>query len=98
TGRVVDTAGILSPATEQALEAELAAHEAATTNQVAVLTVPTLGGWTVEQTAYHVFQAWGLGQAGRDNGVLVLIARDERQLRVEVGKGLEGDLTDAQAG
>lgn len=98
TGRVVDTADLLRPATREALEAELAAHEAATSNQVVVLTVPSLAGETVEGAAHRVFQAWRLGQAGRDNGVLVLIARDERQLRIEVGRGLEGDLTDAQAG
>ena len=98
TGRVVDGADILEPATEEALTALLAAHEESTSNQVVVLTVPSLEGETVEDVAFRVFNAWGLGQADRDNGVLLLIARDDRELRIEVGYGLEGVLTDAQAG
>src|SRR5690606_36516229 len=98
TGRVMDHAGILAGATEGSLEALLAAHEAATTNQVAVLTVPSLGGGTVEGVANGVVNTWGLGQAGRDHGVLLLVARDGRELRIEVGYGLEGALTDAEAG
>jgi uncharacterized protein len=98
TGRVMDRAGILSDATERALDAQLAAHEAQTTNQVVVLTVPSLEGQTVEEVANRLFERWGLGQAGRDNGVLLLVARDDRELRIEVGYGLEGDLTDAEAG
>ncbi len=98
TGRVVDRAGILSDATEQALTERFAAHEAATSNQVAVLTVPSLEGEAVEDLALRVFRTWELGQADRDNGVLLLVARDDRELRIEVGYGLEGDLTDAEAG
>jgi uncharacterized protein len=63
-----------------------------------VLTIPSLEGQTVEEVANEVFKAWGLGQAERDNGVLLLVARDDRELRIEVGYGLEGDLTDAEAG
>ena len=98
TGRVVDRAGILSPHVEAALTARLAAHEDSTSNQVAVLTVPSLEGEVLEPFATRVFRAWGLGQADRDNGVLLLVARDDRQVRIEVGYGLEGDLTDAAAG
>ena len=98
TGRVVDRAGMLSPATEAALTARLAAHEDSTSNQVVVLTVPSLEGEAIEPYATRVFRAWGLGQAGRDNGVLLLVARDDRELRIEVGYGLEGDLTDATSG
>src|SRR5690606_5234978 len=98
TGRVVDLADVLSPATEAQVTTLLEAHEAQTTNQVAVLTIPSLQGSTVEEVANEVFNAWGLGQSGRDNGVLLLVARDDRELRIEVGYGLEGALTDAEAG
>lgn len=98
TGRVVDRADILSEGTERALTDLLAEHERATSNQIAVLTVPMLEGESVEGLALRVFNTWGLGHADRDNGVLVLIARDDRELRIEVGYGLEGALTDASAG
>ena len=98
TGRVVDRADVLSTETEQALTQALAAHEAATSNQIVVLTVPSLEGETVERAALRVFNTWGLGQADRDNGVLVLIVRDDREMRIEVGYGLEGALTDSRAG
>jgi uncharacterized protein len=98
TGRVVDRADVLSPSTEQALADQLAAHERATSNQVVVLTIPSLEGESVERVALDVFNTWGLGQADRDNGVLVLIARDDREMRIEVGYGLEGTLTDSRAG
>lgn len=98
TGRVVDTADMLSPATEAALTARLAALEDSTTAQVVVLTVPSLGDAVLEEYATMVFRRWQLGQADADNGVLLLISRDDRQLRIEVGYGLEGSLTDARAG
>lgn len=98
TGRVVDRADVLSPSTERALTETLADHEAATSNQIVVLTVADLEGESVEATALDVFNTWGLGQADRDNGVLVLIARDDREMRIEVGYGLEGSLTDSRAG
>ena len=97
TGRVVDTADMLSPATEAAVTARLAAFEDSTSTQIVVLTVPTLGGGDLEAFATEVFRTWGIGQAGRDNGALLLIARDDRTLRIETGYGLEGDLTDARA-
>ncbi|OZC03131.1 TPM domain-containing protein [Rubricoccus marinus] len=98
TGRVVDLGEVLSPATEQALDARLRALEDSTTEQVAVLTVPSLNGENLEQWATEVFRTWGLGQADQDNGVLLLIARDDRKIRIEVGYGLEALLTDARAG
>lgn len=98
TGRVMDLGGVLSTQTEQALELSLVAHEDSTSNQVVVLTVPSLEGESVERYATRVFNAWGLGQAETDNGVLVLIARDDREMRIEVGYGLEGTLTDSRAG
>ena len=98
TGRVVDDAELLSQATKQQVTAKLKAHEDATTNQVAVLTVTTLDGESVEQYADRVFQGWKLGQRGKDNGVLLLISSQDRRLRIEVGYGLEGQLTDVTAG
>jgi len=97
-GRVVDEAGILSPAARERLEATLAAHEKTTTNQVAVLTVPSLGSDSVEGFAVNVFSTWKLGQQGKDNGVLLVVVPQERRMRIEVGYGLEGLLTDGIAG
>ncbi|MBD0259323.1 MAG: TPM domain-containing protein, partial [Cytophagales bacterium] len=95
TGRVNDYAGILSPAAEANLERELKAHEDSTTNQIAVLTVTSLEDEILEEVANQVFNAWGLGQRGKNNGVLLLVAVNDRKLRIEVGSGLEGVLTDA---
>ncbi len=97
TGRVVDNAEILAPATRERLAATLAAHEQATTNQVVVLTVQSLDGESIEGFATRVFDAWQLGQKGKDNGVLVIVAPQDRRMRIEVGYGLEGTLTDAIA-
>jgi uncharacterized protein len=97
SGRVVDEAEILSQATRDRLTAVLKAHEDATTNQIAVLTVPTIGGESVEDYAARVFAAWKLGQKGKDNGVLVVIVPQDRKMRIEVGYGLEGTLTDVAA-
>jgi len=97
TGRVVDNAEILKPATRAKLTADLKALEERTTHQVAVLTVPTLGGESVEDFAVRAFEAWKLGQKGKDNGVLVVVVPQDRRMRIEVGYGLEGTLTDAQA-
>ncbi len=98
SGRVTDGAEILSSASVNRITAKLKAHEESTTNQVAVLTVPTLGGEDIESFAVQVFEEWQLGQKEKDNGVLVLIAPNERRMRIEVGYGLEGTLTDLKAG
>jgi uncharacterized protein len=95
SGRVVDNAGLLSPAAEQALTEQLAAHEQATTNQIVVVTLPNLQGYTIEDFGYQLGRHWGIGQKGKDNGVLLLVAKAERKVRIEVGYGLEGELTDA---
>lgn len=97
SGRVTDNAEILSAATKQKLNAQLKAHEAETTNQIAVLTVRSLEGESVESYAEQVFNTWKLGRKGKDNGVLVLVAPAERRMRIEVGYGLEGTLTDVAA-
>jgi uncharacterized protein len=98
TGRVVDAAEVLSPAARERAAAVSKAHEERTTDQVVVLTVPTLGGESVEDYARRVFEAWKLGRKDRDNGVLILVAPADRRMRIEVGYGLEGTLTDAAAG
>jgi uncharacterized protein len=98
TGRVVDDAEVLRPETRQKLAALLKAHEERTTNQVVVLTVPSLEGESVEDYARQVFEAWKLGRKDKDNGVLILVAPSDRRMRIEVGYGLEGTLPDAVAG
>lgn len=95
TGRVVDQAGMLSRDAESRLTNMLAAHEEATTNQVVVVTLPDLQGYAIEDFGYQLGRHWGIGQEGDDNGALLIIAEEERAIRIEVGYGLEGQLTDA---
>ncbi|MBD3671618.1 MAG: TPM domain-containing protein, partial [Gammaproteobacteria bacterium] len=95
TGRVVDQAGLLSPEAEQALVQRLAGHEQASGNQVVVVTLDSLQGQAIEQFGYQLGRHWGIGQADEDNGVLLIVAPKERKVRIEVGYGLEGRLTDA---
>jgi uncharacterized protein len=98
SGRVNDYAGILSAATVERLSRDLKAHEDSTSNQVVVLTVASLEGDVLEEFSMKVVEQWKLGQKGKDNGVLLLVARDDRKVRIEVGRGLEGNLTDALCG
>ena len=95
TGRIVDTAHLVTPDLAASLSQELAAHERRTGNQVAVLTLPSLQGEPLEEFSHRVATTWKLGQKGTDNGVLLLIAAQDRRIRIEVGYGLEGVLTDA---
>lgn len=97
TGRVVDAAHLLDPATLSALDAKLAAQEAQTTDQFVVATVPSLESLSIEDYGNRLFRAWKLGQDKKNNGVLLLVAPAERKVRIEVGYGLEGILTDAVA-
>jgi uncharacterized protein len=92
---VTDQAGILSASTRQQLETALRQLQSTGGTQLAVLTLPDLAGLTIEQTSIRVVDAWKLGSEKGDNGVLLLVARDERKVRIEVGQGLEGALTDA---
>lgn len=96
SGRVNDYADLLSSETRNSLEGRLKAHEDSTTNQVAVLTMSSLEGAVLEEFSLKVAHTWGLGQKGKDNGVLFFIAKDDRKVRIEVGYGLEGTLTDAR--
>ena len=97
TDRVVDQARLLSPSTLSSLATALAEHEQKTSNQVGVLTIPSLEGHPLEEFSHQVATAWALGQKGTDNGVLFLIAINDKKLRIEVGYGLEGTLTDAKS-
>ena len=94
SGRVVDNAELLSSGARERLTSALKAHEDKTGNQVAVLTIPTLGEDNIEQYAVRVFEQWKLGKKGKDNGVLLVIVPKERKIRIEVGYGLEGALPD----
>jgi uncharacterized protein len=98
TGRVTDDAQILSAEKRQLITQALKAHEDKTGNQIAVLTVPTLAGEGIEEYALAVFNEWKLGQKGKDNGVLIVVVPNDRRMRIEVGYGLEGTLTDGTAG
>src|SRR4051794_17765105 len=95
TGRVVDTAGLLSPAQQQALTQKLEALEKASSRQLVVATVPDLQGYPVEDFGYKLGRAWGIGQKGANNGALLLVAPKEHKVRIETGYGLEPILTDA---
>jgi uncharacterized protein len=97
TGRVVDNAGVLPEATEARLTAQLDALERSTTDQLVVVTVPGLAGERIEDLGRRLGQAWGVGRKGIDNGVLMIVAPNERQARIAVGYGLEGLLTDERA-
>ncbi|MCG8478477.1 MAG: TPM domain-containing protein [Spirochaetales bacterium] len=98
TGRVVDNAGIVSAEAENALNDYFRRIEEATGAQIAVLTIPSLEGEILEEYSIRVVDRWELGRAGEDDGVLLLIAMQDRAVRIEVGYGLEGRLTDATSG
>ncbi|BDA86818.1 membrane protein [Aureimonas sp. SA4125] len=95
TGRVVDAADLLDPATETALDQKLAAFEQTSSDQVVVATVPDLQGQAIEEFGVGLGRAWKIGREGENNGVVLLVSRDDRKVRIEVGYGLEGTLTDA---
>jgi uncharacterized protein len=95
TGRVVDDANLLSAQDEAALSAELEALEQKSSDQLVVVTVPSLQGYTIEDYGYQLGRHWGIGTAKLNNGVLLIVAPNERKVRIEVGYGLEGTLTDA---
>ena len=98
TARVNDTAGMLSAATRQQLEGVLARLEQTDSTQIVILTIPTLGGEVLEEFSIKVLDQWKIGQKGLDNGAMLLIAKNDRKIRIEVGYGLEGSLTDLMAG
>jgi uncharacterized protein len=95
SGRVVDDANILDPPTRAALDRKLAELEAKTTDQLVVVTLKSLQGTSVEDFGVQLGRAWRIGQQNKNNGVLLIVAPSERKVRIEVGYGLEGTLTDA---
>lgn len=97
TGPVMDQAGMLASATQQTLDGALRHLYDQGGTQIVVFTVPRLGGESIEQVSIQITDQWKLGRQGKDDGVLILVARDERAIRIEVGRGREGDLTDAHA-
>jgi uncharacterized protein len=95
TGRIVDEAGLLSAEDFAAIQSELSALEAASTDQLVVVTLKSLQGYEIEDFGYQLGRTWGIGQKGKDNGVLLIVAPNERRVRIEVGRGLEPVMTDA---
>jgi uncharacterized protein len=95
TGRVVDEAGLLDAAARAQLEQTLAELEAKTADQLVVVTLKSLQGTSIEDYGYQLGRHWQIGQKGKNNGVLLIVAPNERKVRIEVGYGLEGTLTDA---
>ncbi|MGO4686336.1 TPM domain-containing protein [Brevundimonas sp. 2YAF1] len=95
TGRVVDDANLLTPEQEQALTGKLATLEQQTGDQLVVVTLPSLQDQPIEDYGYRLGRAWGIGSKEKDNGALLIVAPVERKVRIEVGYGLEGVLTDA---
>lgn len=97
TGRVVDGAGLLDGRTREQLGQMLEAHEQASGEQIVVVTVTDLQGLPIEDYGYQLGRHWGIGQKGKDNGALLIVAPQQRKVRIEVGYGLEERLTDAQS-
>jgi uncharacterized protein len=98
TGRVNDFADVIDSLTESHIDQQLDQLEQKTSSEIAVVTVKSLDGISVEEYANKLFKQWGVGQAKQDNGVLVLVAPNDRAMRIEVGYGLEGVLPDGLAG
>jgi uncharacterized protein len=97
TGRVVDEANLMSRKQAHQLAQQLAVFEKRSGVQLVVVSIDTLAGDTIEEYGYQLGRHWGIGQKGKNNGVLLIIAQDERKVRIEVGYGLEGALPDAIA-
>ena len=98
TGRVVDDAQILPAPVKQQLTVDSVALEKDTKDQLVVVTIPTLGGASIDDVGLALGRGWGIGQRGLDNGVLLLVAPTDKKVRIEVGYGLEGLLRDERAG
>ena len=94
---VNDLAGLMQPQETQALEQKLVAYNDSTSSQIAVVTVPSLDGNDIADYAQKLYETWGIGQKGKNNGILVLVAKQERAARIQTGYGLEGAVPDALA-
>lgn len=97
SGYVLDLANLLSPEAEAILESQLTTLEEETSTEIAVVTVPTLQDYSIEEYTIRLARDWGVGQEEFDNGLILLVAPNERKVRIEVGYGLEGVVTDAQS-
>ena len=97
-GYINDYADMISPSARAQLENELKAFEQSDSTQIVILTIPSLEGEVIEEYGIKVAEAWKIGQKGKDNGVIFLVAKQDRKMRIEVGRGLEGKLTDLTAG
>ena len=94
---VNDLAGLMQPAETDALERKLVAYNDSTSSQIAVVTVPTLDGNDIADYSQKLYEAWGIGRKGKNNGILILVAQQEHQARIQTGYGLEGAVPDALA-
>jgi uncharacterized protein len=97
TGRVTDQAGLLSASDKADIESELAAIEQTSTDQIAVVTVNSLDGYSIEDYGIGLARKWGIGQKGKDNGILLIVAPNDRKVRIEVGRRLEPFMTDTMS-
>lgn len=97
TGRIVDAAGLVSAEDRAAIETELQKLEAQSSDQIAVVTLRSLEGYEIEDYGYRLGRHWGIGQKEKDNGAILIVAPNERNVRIEVGRGLEPHLTDAMS-
>jgi len=97
SGFVNDFAGILKPETVTSLNQNLTDFSARTQAEIAVVTIPSLDGDTIENFAIKLFEEWKIGNEKKDNGLLLLVSRDDREVRIEVGYGLEGEVTDIES-
>jgi uncharacterized protein len=93
--RILDQANLIDAASEQQINQLLAGHEKASSNQIIVVTLKDLQGFSIEQAGVEMGRAWGVGQKEQDNGIVLILAQAERKVRIEVGYGLEGVMTDA---
>ncbi len=98
TGYVNDYGGMLSPQVKAQIESELSAFEKSDSTQIVILTIPSLEGEVLEEFAIRAGEAWKIGQKGKDNGVIIVVSKGDRKIRIEVGRGHEGKLTDLMAG
>lgn len=97
TGRITDQAGLFSPADKAEIENTLAGLEQTSTDQIAVVTVKSLDGYPIEDYSIGLARKWGIGQKGKDNGILLIVAPNERKVRIEVGRRLEPFMTDTMS-
>jgi uncharacterized protein len=97
-GYVNDYAELISPSAKSKIEEELRAFEQSDSTQIVILTIPSLEGENIEEFGIKVAEAWKIGQQVKDNGVLFIVSKQDRKIRIEVGRGLEGKLTDLMAG